>query len=73
MIISRGTVDAYFLSMIIARCTLSIFSWVPLSVAVCCSLLVFADIFSTGGFLIIFPELLMDQNPVFSAISKYDT
>lgn len=71
MIISHDTVDAYFLSMIIAWC--AFFSWVPLSVAVCCSLLVFADIFSTGGFLIIFPELLMDQNPVFSAISKYDT
>lgn len=46
---------------------------VLLSAAACCSLLVFAVMFSTGGFLIIFPELLMDQNPVFSATYKYDT
>lgn len=59
--------------MIIAQCTWSSFSWVLLSAAVCCSLLVFADMFSVGGFLVIFPELLKDQNAVFSVTPKYDT
>lgn len=51
------------------------FSWVPLFAGICCSLVVFSTdffFFFVGGFVVIF-ELLIEQNPVFSALAEYDT